>query len=121
MYGEIMKILIADGTDFIDYLKDNGIDNERLMGDWMHGYETCKYKLAQFLMPQIEQLAQEESYKADAERLKLKCNQLIGLAKSASGYLVDANSIDKADLILNSIPDIELSEAIDQSMKEGKS
>ena len=71
----MMKILMADGTDFIDYLKDNGIDKERLMGEWMNGYETCKYKLAQFLMPQLEELAKEESYKADAERYRFWLNK----------------------------------------------
>ena len=48
-----MKILMADGTDFIDYLKDNGIDNERLMGDWMNGIspemwaEECRVNQAE--------------------------------------------------------------------------
>ena len=67
-----MKILMADGTDFINYLKDNGVDKERLMSDWGHGYETCKHNLAEFLMPQLEKLAQEESYKADAELYESK-------------------------------------------------
>ena len=45
----------------------------------------------------------------EIQRLKLKCNQLIGLCKSASGYLFDADLVDKSNLILDAVPGIEQS------------
>ena len=46
--------------------------------------------------------------KDEISRLKLKCNQLIGLCKSASGYLLASNDVKNANLILDLVPDIEL-------------
>ena len=48
-----------------------------------------------------------ESAPKEIARLKLKCNQLIGLCKSASGYLFDADLVDESNLILDAVPDIE--------------
>ena len=46
---------MADGSSFIDYLKDNALDNNTPMDEWTAGYETCKSRLAKILLPQIEQ------------------------------------------------------------------
>lgn len=90
-----MKILMADGTEFIDYLKDNGVDKKRLMTDWGNGYETCKSNLAQFLMPQLEQLAQEEIYKADVELYESKLKMANEKIAELEGKLqVSLNSIE---------------------------
>ena len=77
---------------------------ENRVTEYKNFLDTC---LTIINMPTKPQPSDAEAKLKEIARLKLKCNQLIGLCKSASGYLFDADLVDESNLILDAVPDIE--------------
>lgn len=50
----VKDLVMADGSSFIEYLKDNALDAGIKMNEWTDGYETCRSQLAKIILPQFD-------------------------------------------------------------------
>jgi hypothetical protein len=88
----------------LDYLKQNAYRVDELENK--AGTTILIYSFTEQALSQAISIL-EAFDKNEEERLKLKVNRLIGLAKSCVSYIRDFGDDEMADKVLNDIPDIE--------------